>query len=458
MKRTFVILAVMALVLDLWLQAALAQPKVTPFTAIEISCSETPGDETTEGDITRHRGQLEETVWFSEEPLANGAVHEVIDWNYYASIDQGDYTGTIVTQPIDKAGALEGAFSGYWDAEGGSFAGYSFGTGELAGLEFYATGYPLAMDVALALVQDDPRVVDGNPCAPGPMPDIGEASVIYGYFVDRSAEVTAGAVEVNGAKLNYEMAGSGEPVILLHGWGGDMRDWDYLFAPLAEQYQVVRYDMRGFGKSDRPTTEPYSHIEDLKALMDELGIEQAHLIGQSYGGGIVFDFAVAHPEMTRSVIGSSPALTGVEMAYTAEEQAAIDASNAALEAAMAEGDWKAAAEALLLLPEFTTAARHPTAGARLVKMVEDFDWWPFFREDPLVAPEQPAGEHLDKVSAPVLVITGERTASIDLAAAEMIEKGIKGAKKVILPGVDHLAQLEAPDAFAAEVFEFLAAQ
>ena len=94
MKRTLALLAVVVIALALWPQTASAQDKVIPFTAVEISCSETPGAETTEGDITRHRGQIEDVVWFSEEPLANGRLAEVINWNYYASIDQGNYTGT----------------------------------------------------------------------------------------------------------------------------------------------------------------------------------------------------------------------------------------------------------------------------------------------------------------------------------------------------------------------------
>lgn len=165
MQRTFAILAVLVIVLGLWPQQALAQPKVIPFTAVEITCSETPGTETTEGDVTRHHGQLEEVVWFSAEPLANGRVHEVLDWNYYASVDQGDYTGTSVFEPLDKAGAFEGAFSGYWRGTEGSFVSSLFGTGELAGMEAFASGGPLDLKVALSLVKDDPRVVDGNPCA-----------------------------------------------------------------------------------------------------------------------------------------------------------------------------------------------------------------------------------------------------------------------------------------------------
>ncbi len=398
-------------------------------------------------------------VWFSEEPLANARLHQVIDWNYYASSDQGDYTGTNIIEPVGMAGTLEGSFSGYWDGAEGSFLGFVLGTGELTGIDSSATGGPMNVDVALALIKDDPRVVDGNPCYPDPMPDIGEAGLIYGYFVDRRAEVKTGFAEVNGAKLYYEAAGEGDPVIMIHGWGGDLSDWEYLFRPLAEKYQVVRYDLRGFGQSDRPTTEPYSHVEDLKALMESLGIDKAHLIGQSYGGEVALDFAIAHPESTLSLIGSSPGIGGTEeMAYTAEEQAAVDQFNAALEAALAKEDWQAAAEALLLLPEFTTAAKHPTAGARLVEMVKDFEWWQMFREDPLVAPETPAVEQLDKVTAPTLVIVGELGASTDLARADLLEQEIPGAQKVVLPGVDHLGQLEDPAAFQAAVFEFLAAQ
>ena len=157
------------------------------------------------------------------------------------------------------------------EALGNGFVGYGIGNGELTGVEMYITGGPMTVDVAMSLIKGDPRVVDGNPCYPDPMPDVGEAALIYGYFVDRRAEVKTGFADVNGAKLYYETAGEGDPVILIHGYGGDRRDWDYLFRPLAEQHQVVRYDLRGFGKSDRPTTEPYSHVEDLKALMETPG-------------------------------------------------------------------------------------------------------------------------------------------------------------------------------------------
>ena len=154
---------------------------------------------------------------------------------------------------------------------------------------------------------------------------------------------------------------------------------------------------------------------------------------------------------------SGPDVPGTaDLSYTPEEQKDVDAFNAAFEPALAAEDWQAVAEALLLLPEFTTAAKHPTAGARLVEMVKDFDWWQMVREDPVIVPETPAVEELDKVTAPVLVITGEFAPSTDRARADIVEKGVAGAKKVVLPGVDHLAQLETPAVFEALVLEFLA--
>lgn len=85
-------------------------------------------------------------------------------------------------------------------------------------------------------------------------------------------------------RLFCEVAGMGQAVVLLHGFTLDLRMWDDQFLPLAQQFRVVRYDLRGFGRSALPTNAPYSHFEDLKALLDHLGIIQAHLVGLSKGG------------------------------------------------------------------------------------------------------------------------------------------------------------------------------
>ena len=101
--------------------------------------------------------------------------------------------------------------------------------------------------------------------------------------VTQKPPTESGFAEVNGTRLYYEIAGSGEPLVLLHGLGADTRVWDYNFEELTRHYRAIRYDMRGYGQSAAPA-QPYTHEDDLKALLDYLGISRAHIMGQSYGG------------------------------------------------------------------------------------------------------------------------------------------------------------------------------
>lgn len=87
---------------------------------------------------------------------------------------------------------------------------------------------------------------------------------------------------------------------------------DDQFLPLAQQFRVVRYDLRGFGRSALPTNAPYSHFEDLKALLDHLGIVQAHLVGLSKGGAVALDFALTYPAQTLSLVLIDTVLPGFQ--------------------------------------------------------------------------------------------------------------------------------------------------
>src|SRR5437879_810334 len=94
-----------------------------------------------------------------------------------------------------------------------------------------------------------------------------------------------GIAEVNGTKLYYEMAGSGRVIVLLHGGAVDRRAWDDQFTEFAAKYKVIRYDLRGAGKSASPD-KPFSNSEDLYQLLRFLKVDKAYLIGISRGGGI----------------------------------------------------------------------------------------------------------------------------------------------------------------------------
>lgn len=109
---------------------------------------------------------------------------------------------------------------------------------------------------------------------------------------------------VNGCTLHYEVAGDGPPLLMLHGLGSSSRDWEYQLPELSRRYRLIMPDCRGFGRSDHPPG-PYSikgFAEDMRGLLQALGVERPHVLGYSMGGAIAFQMAVAHPEAVRSLI------------------------------------------------------------------------------------------------------------------------------------------------------------
>jgi len=132
-------------------------------------------------------------------------------------------------------------------------------------------------------------------------------------------------VEVNGVRLHYTDEGAGEPIILVHGFASNADlNWRLpgIHRRLTSHFRVIAIDLRGHGLSDKPhTSEAYGleMVEDIAALMDELGIQSAHLAGYSLGGSLALKFATLYPERVRtlSVLGSgwaSPEETGFQQA------------------------------------------------------------------------------------------------------------------------------------------------
>lgn len=132
-----------------------------------------------------------------------------------------------------------------------------------------------------------------------------------------------GFIEVEGTRLYYEVAGSGRTMILIHGLTLDSRMWDDQFETFAQQYQVIRYDLRGFGKSGLPNSESYSYVDDQKALIDHLGVSHAYVIGLSLGGMIAIDFALEHPEATDALIPVDAVLGGFQWQEFGESLASV---------------------------------------------------------------------------------------------------------------------------------------
>src|SRR5260370_25285974 len=133
-------------------------------------------------------------------------------------------------------------------------------------------------------------------------------------------QLQTGFVETNGTKLYYEMMGEGHPLVLIHGGYMDRRMWDDQLAVFAQHYRVIRYDVRGFGKSELPQV-PYADRQDLAALLAFLGIEKPYLLGLSLGGVIALDFTLDYPDMVEALILFGSPIPGFpyELLFTEEQ-------------------------------------------------------------------------------------------------------------------------------------------
>jgi len=126
-------------------------------------------------------------------------------------------------------------------------------------------------------------------------------------------------VRLESGNLYYETAGRGHTLVLIHAAFLDSRMWDREFKLYSENYQVIRYDVRGFGKSDRPR-DKFSDYKDLYSLLKHLGVGKACLLGISNGGRIALDFVSMHPEMVEALILVGTGVRGYQISGPDEEK------------------------------------------------------------------------------------------------------------------------------------------
>ncbi len=210
-------------------------------------------------------------------------------------------------------------------------------------------------------------------------------------------EMRQGYAAVNGTQLYFQVAGSGYPIVFLHGFAADSRLFDDQSEAFAQHGQVIRYDLRGFGKSDVPTFEPYRHDDDLKALLEYLGIARADLAGQSMGGAIVIDFTLAYPDMTRALILLDSTLGRFE--HSPEFQAWF----AFLVSRASEAGVETSKALLLDTPLLESARANPDVAQRLGQVFSEYSGWHWVNEDLVTALEPSAIQRLQQIRAPALL-------------------------------------------------------
>ena len=258
-----------------------------------------------------------------------------------------------------------------------------------------------------------------------------------------------GFLDVNGSRLFYEVAGAGVPLVLIHGTALDTRMWDDQVAVLAQHYQVVRYDRRGFGRSALPTA-TYSHADDLAALLAALELHHPVLLGHSSGGGVALDFARAQPTAVRALILYESVLRGYSFAP------AFSAYLGAVRTLARQGDLVAARERWLE-PLAAQLGDAPEAVEQLQQMAQTYSGWHWLNDDGERAASGSAELPFDRLGMPTLIVVGERTVADMQRIAAILEREIPQARRVEVAQGGHLANMQFPAAFNQAILAFLAA-
>jgi 3-oxoadipate enol-lactonase len=132
-------------------------------------------------------------------------------------------------------------------------------------------------------------------------------------------------VPVGGDRVWAEdSAGPGPVIVLLHPGVGDARVWDDQWPALAQAGRVIRYDLRGFGRSPAPT-ESFTLLGDLRQVLDHFGVERAHLVGNSMGGTTAIRLALTSPSRVASLTLLAPGITGYPMPFDPDVEAEYEA-------------------------------------------------------------------------------------------------------------------------------------
>jgi len=265
-------------------------------------------------------------------------------------------------------------------------------------------------------------------------------------------QIETGFLHTQGAPLYYEIAGQGQPVLLIHAGVADSRMWDEQFAFLAQHYRVIRYDLRGFGKSALPDG-PFAHHEDPAALLDHFGIAKAHIIGISFGGKVALDFALTHLDLVASLVLVAPSVGG--RPTIAEVQKFFAEEDALLE----QGDLEAATELNLRLwvdgPKRTPEQVDPVVRKRVREMQLHAFTVPMPEGAQEIALTPPANTRLDEIRVPILLIVGDYDLPDKMSTVEELASAIPQARSIIFPGVAHMLTMERPEEFNQLVFDFL---
>ncbi|MEZ4670315.1 MAG: alpha/beta hydrolase [Anaerolineae bacterium] len=266
-------------------------------------------------------------------------------------------------------------------------------------------------------------------------------------------EVEKGFAEINGAKLYYEVAGSGHPLVMVHAGIADNRMWDDQFNAFADQYRVIRFDQRGYGQSP-PVDGEFSRHQDLYELLKFLNVDRAYLMGCSLGGGVSLNFALEYPDMAAALIlvGSGPGGFDVKKDPPKQWDDIVKSFEANDLERTAELEVQVWVDGASRTPEQVDAAlRAKVFDMNLIAL--KYEKLECGKELSL---EPAAAVRLGDLRIPVLLVVGDLDTPYIQAANDFMLENLHFGQKVVMTGTAHVPNMEYPQVFNQHLSTFLA--
>lgn len=257
--------------------------------------------------------------------------------------------------------------------------------------------------------------------------------------------MSSGTVPVRSGSIYYQSEGEGVPVVLIHAGYLDSRMWDHQIGDLSDECKVIRYDVRGFGKSSG-SEEEYSDYEDLSVLLDHLNIDKAVIVGVSNGGRIALDFAVACPERIEALVLMNFGISGYVNSGPEEEKLA-EKMNSIEPVYMEFLNSRKYREAATVDVDAWThkvdkKTREWLIGIATENVVKQAEFNEQFLSGTLQkSPDPPAFASLPLITVPVLMIMGDQDFESIIEMDRRIHSMIPQSELVVIEGADHIASL-----------------
>ena len=267
-----------------------------------------------------------------------------------------------------------------------------------------------------------------------------------------------GFIPVPGGRLYYEADGAGTPVVLVHAGVANLRQWDPHVPTWAERHQVIRYDTRGYGKTESEHVE-FANRADLAAVLDHFGVSAAHILGCSRGGQISLDFAVENPERVLSYTSVAGGVGDYEPDLPQEVVDAIIAFDKSTSEASEAKAWDQVAD---LETDYWLEGPGQAAGRVAPEtraMVREWirSNYAAEKEAGIPQPAQPTADTLlDRLTMPVLAVVGDLDEAWAVASMRHLAEAVPNGRFELFEGTAHLLNLEQPERFTKLIGDFVA--